>query len=115
MYHLARLELELVARSHHQKAGVSVGTVVVDVGPYSSSSNTLPVQSHRCEQVSRTSATCGQCYGAAFDIPYEALDCTKFKVAILEEYPGGNGYAIQLPGSGAYRHFLCEFGYGNQD
>ena len=61
-----------------------------------------------------SSATCGQCYGAAFDIPYEALDCTKFKVAILEQYPGGNEHAIQLPGSGAYSHFLCEFGYATK-
>ena len=35
---------------------------VIDVGPYSSSSKTLPVRSHRCGQVSRTSAACGQCY-----------------------------------------------------
>ena len=51
---------------------------------------------------------------AAFDIPYEALDYTKFKAAIVE-YPGGRGYAmIQLPGS-CISSFFCEFEYDNQD
>ena len=76
---------------------------VIDVGPDSSSSKTLPVRSHRCGQVSRTSAACGQCYGAAFDIPYEALDYTKFKAAIVE-YPGGHGYNYR---DLAYRHFFA--------